>query len=770
MSTSTTAPLSVEARATTALATHPLSGAVVPESVNRFTVLELIGSGGEGSVYLGHDPQLDRPVAIKRLHASTTTPLTGGAKRLAREAQILALLNHANVVRVYELTSDEHAEYVVSEYVEGTTLDELQRHTLSLSRKLAIALQIAQGLQHAHARGVWHRDLKPNNILIDKDGTAKITDFGIALLQRETAQPRSVVPDGLLFSGTPCAMAPEQTLGLPGDQRSDIFSLGLLYYELFTASRAFDGASSVGIAAKIRSAAHVPAIEVNAVLSPKLSRLIDRMLQKEPASRPQDLADVIQVLGEISEQQRAVAASQDTASLDASCPLVGVVHCECDLPTHVDKTPLSEMDLGLSLELESLAAGVAERLEVSIVAVYAGRVVVCVGYPQPEEQIARVALQFAYGLERALYARAAASGLAPLSLRCGVSLGRVLVRDGIGNGRRAWAGPGFERAAALCQIAKAGQPVVDAAAQAQLPSGVDAKPLGRVHVHANVQPCAAFALQSLSAAAAVGGGITKLEARPLVGRANSFARLRSALAEANGGGRIHLYGPTGIGKSQLVRSVLAARELAGLRRGSVQASPSCQYQAFWGVTALLEELLGLVVDADLAQREPRALMRVQVNERLNALGLAARYAASPLWELWLAPASAERLGIDSHGRYRTLLDAAVAMLTTLSEQRSLLLVIEDSQWLDHSSREVLTTLCTHVSPARLRLLSTARTADDGFPDAVATELEPLSNDAAQDFLDKLALEPPLSAHERQRVIEAAEGVPLVLEVLAAQSG
>jgi hypothetical protein len=729
---------------------HPM-----PTGIGRFSVLDVIGRGGEGTVYLGHDPQLNRPVAIKRLHrAEMAAP---DVRPPAREARIHALLNDAHIVQVYELVRDERAEYIISEYVEGQTLAELLQQPLPLVRKLELALQIASGLRHAHERGVLHRDLKPSNVLIDKDGGARIADFGIALLRH--ALPEGGAGDPLLFSGTPCAMSPEQTLGQLGDERSDIFSLGLLYYELFTGTRAFDGASDQGVAAKIRGASQLPAVEVDASLPPELSRLIDRMLNKAPADRPASVALVLEALGSVVEQQRALAPASPETARRASCPLVCVVDCACEPSAAHDARQL-ESALALELELEGLVAGVAQRLEASVVAVYAGRVVACIGHPQAHERLAHAALRFVEKLEQAIAVRCAASGVPRLVLRCGMALGRVMVQEG--QQRRVWAGVPFERAAALREAAAPGQPVVDAGVQSELQAVMETRPLGRLAGRGRGMPCAAFAVLSVLPETPFGAAAHPYCAKPLVGRKDVLDAMHAALLLGGRDARVHVYGPPGIGKSHLIHSLLAAPAFEAVRTVVIECAQARQYQAFGGVAELLKQLISLPSDADAALREQR------FKARLATLGFSEEPLVSALGGVLLGGGGSERVPpTDGGERYHRVLNAAVALLAALAGRRSLLLVVEDGQWLDHSSRETLARLCQRLPGDQLKVLVSSREATRVLDFGMTTvELGPLPDEAAQDLLDGLSRATPLSAHERQRILHAAEGVPLLLELLA----
>jgi serine/threonine protein kinase len=206
-------------------------------TISHYEVLDKIGEGGMGEVYLALDKQLERKTAIKVLSAGSSFS-EEIKKRFKREAQAAAALNHANIVTIYELGEFEDRPYIVMEYVAGQSL----RDVLAKNKKLSVqdavdtAIQVCEGLNKAHQAGIVHRDIKPENIIRDADGTIKILDFGLAKLKGATKLTKETVR-----MGTVHYMSPEQVSGEETDPRSDIFSLGVVLYELLTGNFPFKG-------------------------------------------------------------------------------------------------------------------------------------------------------------------------------------------------------------------------------------------------------------------------------------------------------------------------------------------------------------------------------------------------------------------------------------------------------------------------------------------------------------------------------------------------
>jgi serine/threonine protein kinase len=269
---------------------------VTPGSqLGPYVVDALIAKGGMGEVYRARDTRLNRKVALKVL----TPSLTGDPNRVARfshEAQTTALLNHPNIVAVYDVGSHLGVPFVVSELLEGTTLrDRLNRGVLGVRMAVAYALEIARGLVAAHHLGIVHRDLKPENVFVTKDERVKILDFGLAK-SRDEAQmvppPDSSIttkPGTLL--GTVGYMAPEQVRGLTADHRSDIFSLGVILYEMLSGVAPFHGDSSVETLYAILKADPAP-LRRQRHVSADLEHVVRHCLEKDPNARFQSARDL----------------------------------------------------------------------------------------------------------------------------------------------------------------------------------------------------------------------------------------------------------------------------------------------------------------------------------------------------------------------------------------------------------------------------------------------------------------------------------------------
>ena len=288
---------------------------------DRYRIVGLLGKGGMGEVYRADDLKLSQPVALKFL---PDRYLSDGAAlaRFHREVRTARQVSHRNVCRVYDIGEIDGKHYLSMEFIKGEELSSLLRRIgrLPSDKALQIARQICAGLAAAHENGILHRDLKPANVMIDGDGNARITDFGLAGLAEE-------IRDDEVSAGTPAYMAPEQLDGKPPTVRSDIYSLGLVLYELFTGKRAFD-ASTLDELIKLRRSDSTPSIPTSIVkdLDPVIEKVIDRCIQKDPARRPASALQVSAALPGGDPIAAALAAGETPSpEMVAAAPKAGAL-------------------------------------------------------------------------------------------------------------------------------------------------------------------------------------------------------------------------------------------------------------------------------------------------------------------------------------------------------------------------------------------------------------------------------------------------------------
>jgi eukaryotic-like serine/threonine-protein kinase len=300
------------------------------DKLGNFEILAMIGRGGMGEVYRARDVRLKRDVAIKTLPSGFATD-RDRITRFEREARSASALNHPNIVSVHDVGTEGGVSFIVSELVDGETLAQIiQRAPIPLRKLIEVSTQICDGLAAAHAAGVIHRDLKPGNIMLTNDGRVKILDFGLARQDQSRGVDSTTMEashPGVIM-GTPGYMSPEQVRGEPTDARSDIFSLGVILYEMASGKRAFPGTSSVEV---MNSILKDEPPELPPSSPPELDRIVRRCIEKQPSRRFQSAADLGFALRTLSPSPQRERWSKRTlwlrsAAVLALCAISGAVY------------------------------------------------------------------------------------------------------------------------------------------------------------------------------------------------------------------------------------------------------------------------------------------------------------------------------------------------------------------------------------------------------------------------------------------------------------
>jgi serine/threonine protein kinase len=287
------------------------------EDLGRYRMTKVLGGGGMAVVYLARDEELDRPVAIKVL-ADNLAADESFRKRFLREARLAARLAHRNVVQVYDSGEADGRPYIVMEYVEGETLADLlsRRGRLPSAETVELALEVCSGLEHAHAKGLVHRDVKPQNLLIGADGTVKIVDFGIA----RSAHGTRLTEAGTVL-GTAAYLAPEQATGEEVTPAADVYALGVVLYEMLAGRTPYTAESLTQLLVGHRDQPLPGVREYAPETSESLEDVIMRCLARLPTYRPQSAGEV--------------AAALAAASADLPTVPLGKAPDAAELPTRV---------------------------------------------------------------------------------------------------------------------------------------------------------------------------------------------------------------------------------------------------------------------------------------------------------------------------------------------------------------------------------------------------------------------------------------------------
>jgi len=280
------------------------------EQIGHYRILKKIGEGGMGEVFCAQDLKLGRNVALKILPAKLAEDVKR-LRRFLREARMASTLSHPNVTHIYEVGEENGIHFIAMEYVEGDTLQErIRQGPLENATILTVALQIAEALHTAHEARIVHRDIKPANIMLNSQDHVKILDFGLAKQDwSDRADIDQLSTDAYTQAGTLLGtvqyMSPEQALGKEVDQRSDIFSLGLVLYEMATGQRAFQGTNVTATIAQILTVQPKSPQSLNPNLHSAINRIIEKCLRKDPNTRYQRVNELIRDLSSIREGEQA---------------------------------------------------------------------------------------------------------------------------------------------------------------------------------------------------------------------------------------------------------------------------------------------------------------------------------------------------------------------------------------------------------------------------------------------------------------------------------
>jgi Serine/threonine protein kinase len=269
-------------------------------NISHYRILQKLGSGGSAEIFLAEDANLKRKVALKLLHRHLTADKEK-LERFRQEAQWACILNHPNILTIYEVGEQDGVHFIVTEYVEGETLRQALTRRLPLSTVLDIAIGIASGLAAAHEAWIVHRDVKPENIMLRPDGYVKILDFGVAKLTQSLSVSR-VRTEPRMLLGTLQYMAPEQLRAEGVDPRTDIWGLGSILYEMITGNAPFPSTAPGALITEILESDPPPIAREGEEIPPELKNVVAKAMKKQVSERYRNTAELLRDLREIKQE------------------------------------------------------------------------------------------------------------------------------------------------------------------------------------------------------------------------------------------------------------------------------------------------------------------------------------------------------------------------------------------------------------------------------------------------------------------------------------
>jgi serine/threonine protein kinase/tetratricopeptide (TPR) repeat protein len=727
----------------------------------RFEVLGELGGGAMGQVFRARDAELEREVALKFLLPREGQADHGLMEPLRREARAVAQLDHDNIVRIFDVAEwsgkpwEPRIPFLIMECLEGESLAALLRREprLGVRRALEIMSAVASGLAHAHDRHIVHRDLKPSNVFLSARGTVKLLDFGLAWLMASGGSPAPHLPE----AGTPPYMSPEQWRREPQDERTDLWSAGVMLYEMLTGELPYRSDTLEDLRAKVVAPARVPSVRaLRPEVPEEVEALVASALAKEPRERLPSAVALRDRLRWLEErlgpwrEEPSVMAPQRRPVTLVSCKLAGLG----GLAEGLDSEDLSELEA----EFQKRCSETMQRHGGSITLCMGDEVLACFGYPVAREEDSEYAV------------RAALDLVGSLQVQVGVHTELVVFDDILPElrGRTPTIQGEAPRIASwLARRARPGAVVLSNTTHTLVQRAFEAESLGPLPFEglSGARAVDAWRVQRARKSvfrfdrALVAGALS-----PLVGREEELCALASHWEEARAGrgSVVLLTGEAGIGKSRVIQELRSQVACVPSLRGRCQCWSQFANSAFHPIVEMFQHLFRLDPEGSPQENLHR------LEGVLGALDLEAAHMA--LIASFLSLPVKENLPffqLSPDLQKERTIEALVALLLRMAEQQPVFGVVEDLHWADPSTLELLDATLSQVGNARVLLVLSAR---PGFRHAwppserlhrVVVERLParLSATLIQEAAGKHALSEETVAH----LVAKTDGIPLFVE-------
>ncbi len=753
---------------------------MIGQTVGHYEVEERLGGGGMGVVYRARDRKLGRQVALKFL-SSHLVASERAKQRFMAEARAASALDHPAIATIHAIEETKDGElYIVMAYYEGETIATRlsRRGAIPVGQAIELALQAAEGLARAHESGIVHRDVKPANLMLTADERLKVLDFGLAKVEDVR------LTDAGTTLGTPAYMSPEQARGAPLDHRTDVWSLGVVLYEMLTGRLPFTGEHREQVLEAVRHADPLPPSRLASV-PPELEAVVLRALSRAPAARQPTMAAFLGELRAVRDS-RIGASSADTLVRPASpterdaptaAPtdrstmpsgerrFVSVLACDvADILSLSEDTDPEELREVLA-RCHETGAAVVRRLDGHLAKADEGRLVAYFGYPVAHEDDAqravRAAMAIVAELSRPDSPRGPAS--APLLPRAAVHTGLMVAGDARSSGA-GLVGNAPAIAARLVERAQPGSVLVSSDTRPLVERLFELEEAGELALPGLSRPVTLARV--LCESSAESSGISRAALTPFVGREEDLALVlaRFELAREGHGQAVLVSGEPGIGKSRLLFELGERLRDAPHFLLECRSSPYHTNHALHPVIEMLSRLARLE-DAHTPDEKRERLTRA-----LEPVGASPETVALLTDALSLPPDEARSpLELTPQKRKQKTLEAMLQLVLAASARKPVLLVVEDLHWLDPSSDEVLEAVVRQATGAAVLVIATAR---PGASPSWASEehvtrlaLRRLSRLQTERLVERVAGKGGLPAAIVEQVLSRTDGVPLFAEEL-----
>jgi serine/threonine protein kinase len=668
---------------------------VIGTTIGHYKILEKLGGGGMGVVYKAQDLKLDRFVALKFLPPELTRN-PEAKDRFIHEAKAASALDHSNVCTIHEIgETDEGNLYIAMACYDGETLKSRIEHgPLQIVDAIEIAIQAAQGLSEAHARDIVHRDIKPANILVTKNDVVKIVDFGLAKLGG-----RTVITKIGSTLGTVAYMSPEQARGDNVDHRTDIWSLGVVLYEMVTGQHPFPGDYEQAVIYRILNESPQPMKDFRPGVPAKLERIVSQCMEKEDFKRYHDMGEVIRDLqalkkdvesGTVDERESSsgegrwqmVKTSKEVESerRQVSILIAGVIGSDVlyeRLDAEVASTVLDDCFKGLGSIVSKYEGLVEKYVGEGVMATFGAPV----AHENDPERSVRCALEMRSFVER-LNTISTVQLPVKLELHIGVHSGVVIAGSVGGQMSKGYSviGDAVNVAAGLMQVAPPGEIYLSAETHRLVSSLVDVDGPHRVDVKGKAQPAEVFGVRSLRSN--LGPGRGALGKGEFVGREQELVTITGALDRVlkKKETRMFVCGEAGVGKTRLKDELLKVAHSKGISAFEGKCSSFEMNTPYYLWNTLLKSMLRIGMEM------PEAETRTRLHETLQLLSLGGE---EPYLATFLSLRYEEILLEVDQDRKRRIFEAARKFLAAYATRQPVVFVLEDLHWIDRFSQELL---------------------------------------------------------------------------------